>query len=615
VNQTTPTTARLARLVLVVAVVAVTITMVVASVLMNTALGPKIVIPGPLSAQHAMLTDDCLNCHSAEMDSTKGVLHGIVSSELSLRDSGLCLDCHDLGGDPMQAHGMSGIALQERTLRSISSPVLAGANGPGGLRPPHSKDGEYACAVCHVEHEGRGNDLKTMSEGQCQSCHSIRFDSFEKGHPEFEGYPYRRRLRIAFDHASHIYHNFLTKDQGLAPTACTDCHSVDASGEFMRTASFEMTCAKCHEKDVRATARSGGAGIAVLALPAIDTMSLDDAGIGIGQWPADSGVAEGAITPFMRMMLSGDAQAQADLRAIEELDLLDLQGATQEELEAVARVVWSIKALALEISEGGHDVIAGRVSVGASSNLTGALSRSLARECIEAWLPDLASDLERHAAGDHPQTDLLEDAEFEEVDATGQGWASLGGWYRDDMAFAIKYRPTGHGDPFLRAWSELAASNPGQGKQLLDAFAEEKAVGQCLKCHSVDRVKGGAMKVNWWAGGREDLDNTLTRFDHAPHLPLLGEEGCLMCHSIEPQAREFELSYWQRDPQVFVSSMASMDREGCAECHTPKKVATSCLDCHEYHAHRPVVRLRDGAPLKPIGASDESVESAPDPIE
>ena len=615
-NQTTPTTASLTRRVFVVAIVAVSITMIVASVVMNTSLGPKVVIPGPLSAPHALLQDDCTNCHSAEMDSIKGVLHGLTNSDLSLRDSQLCLDCHDLGEYAMLAHTTSPASLEQ------DSPRV------GFAQPPRSAQGEYACAVCHVEHEGRRNDLKAMTEGQCQSCHAEQFDGFHKGHPGFEDYPYRRRLRINFDHAGHINHDFPAGDVDLAPTSCADCHSLDGSGDFMMTASFEQACASCHDNDVRATSRSGGSGVAFFGLPAIDTMTLDDAGIGIGQWPADSGIAEGEITPFVRLMLAGEPGALEDLRIIESLDLLDLQDATDEQLAAVARIAWAIKMMAQEFAHGGHDAIVRRIaaSIGAdsaddervrelSSSLTGGLSRSILQESVQAWLPGLDAELRRRGSGADPITDTLEDALFEEIEATGQAWASQGGWYRDDMAFALKYRPTGHADPFLRAWAELAAGNPKPGARLLGAFADPEAVGQCFKCHSVDQTGPESLLVNWKASRPEDVLGGLTRFSHAPHLPLLGKDGCLSCHAIEPQSRRFEQAYSQYDPGVYVSAIVSMSQTECAKCHTPKKVATACLDCHDYHARRPITRLRAGAPLKPIGRPPESRGGDTDPIE
>lgn len=601
----------------VVVVVAVTVTMLIASIVMNTSLGPKVAIPGPLSAQHALLSEDCGNCHGADMESTKGVLHGMLNSGLSLRDSGRCQNCHDLGDDALQAHGLTPATLVGDTERAVDREREVVAPPTGFGLPPHSERGEYACSVCHWEHRGRDVDLTAMSDSQCQACHATRFESFSHGHPEFGGYPYRRRLRIAFDHAAHIYHNFLTKDQSLPPASCVDCHTPDASGDFMLTVPFERVCVRCHENDTTGSARSGGAGIAFLTLPALDTITLDEEGVGIGQWPADSGIAEGKITPFMRLLLGGDPGVAADLRTVDALDLLDLQGADRAELDAVGRIAWAIKALLLDLADDGHGAISARLerALGAdrasalSPRLAGSLSRSLVRECVGSWLPDLRGELSRRASGGASPTDALGDERFDESGAAGQEWSSLGGWYRDDLAFSIMRRPTGHADTFLRAWADLAASEPGRGAALLDALSAPDAVGQCLKCHSVDRVSDAALRVNWRARRPADSGGALTKFSHAPHLPLLGPDGCLRCHGVEPQTRDFELSYFQRDPGVFVSSLTMMSREGCAECHTPSRVSTTCLDCHDYHTHRPRMRLRDGAPLKPPATPADPAEA------
>lgn len=601
--------------------VVVVCTVVIASVVMNTALGPKIVIPGPLTAQHALLTADCTHCHSAEMDSTKGILHGMINSELSLRDSVLCLDCHDLGADAMLAHGMSHEAMEQRVSDDASGTSQEGFSGFAGIPPPHSADGEYACAVCHVEHEGRRNDLTSMSEAQCQACHEVEFSSFHSGHPTFDGYPYERRLRIQFDHASHIYHNFLTKDPTKAPVACTDCHSADPSGDFMMTAPFEVACAKCHGQEVRAAARSEGSGVVFFALPAIDTMTLEDEGVDIGQWPADSAITESPISPYVRLLLQADPLLRDDLVVLDSLDLLDLQGATGGELVAVARVAWAIKSIALVLAQDGHAglLVATADAIGAddmndlSPHLAGGLSGVMLKESIGAWFPDLEDELKAHAKGNPPATDPRADAVFEETESSGQEWASLGGWYRDDMAFAIRLRPTGHGDAFLKAWADLAAANPGSAGAILDSMTAVDAVGRCLSCHSVDEVGTGAdsLQVNWYARRAEGGAPDLTRFSHGPHLPLVGDDGCLQCHSVDPQSREFEMAFGQYDPGVFVSSLAPMDQAACAECHAPEKVTTTCLGCHDYHAHRPGMRLRAGAPLKPISSAVQA-DSEPD---
>ncbi len=585
--------------------------MVIASIAMNTPLGPHIVIPGPLTAQHAMLETDCLNCHAADMSASKGVLHGLVNSELSLQDSARCLDCHDIGKDALLAHALPASDIKERTEQFMQRVSVSNIPPAHPAPPPHSPAGEIACAVCHAEHNGRAADLTAITTAQCQTCHAATFKSFHNGHPGFGNYPYERRLRIAFDHAEHIYENFPTKENGEAPTSCTVCHTPDQSGSFMRTASFENSCARCHEPDVRATARSDGAGISFFALPAIDTMSIDDAGLALGNWPADAAIAEGELTPFMRLILSADPAIKADLAVTDTLDLLDLQDATDDELAAVTRVAWAIKSLAQDLASNGHAALLTSASHAVesttppSSHLAGGLSRTLLHDSISAWLPELETELATRAAGNPPPTNAMEDTLFDETRAPGQAWAAHGGWYRDDMDFALKYRPAGHRDSFLKAWADLAVASVPTSQPLLDELMDHHAVGQCLTCHSVDESPGGTRTVNWHARKPDDTANSLTRFRHAPHLPLLGDDGCLQCHTVSAETPGFERAYEQHNPAIFSSALAPMNQADCATCHTTGKVELNCMDCHNYHAQRPSTRLRNTAPLRPIEPAPE----------
>ena len=60
------------------------------------------------------------------------------------------------------------------------------------------------CATCHQEHKGVNFNLNKISNEQCRSCHVLKFDSFDGHHPNFENYPFERRTRIIYDHASHF---------------------------------------------------------------------------------------------------------------------------------------------------------------------------------------------------------------------------------------------------------------------------------------------------------------------------------------------------------------------------------------------------------------------------
>ena len=67
-------------------------------------------------------------------------------------------------------------------------------------------------------------------------------------------------------------------------------------------------------------------------------------------------------------------------------------------------------------------------------------------------------------------------------------------------------------------------------------LADPKALGRCVKCHSVDAVgkqPDTGFVVNW-TGARPVRDQQkFTRFSHRTHFSLLDEEGCLSCHSLD----------------------------------------------------------------------------------
>ena len=52
--------------------------------------------------------------------------------------------------------------------------------------------------------------------------------------------------------------------------------------KFSSTASYEATCAACHDEKI---ATSVGRGVPMLALPTLDVDALESAGFDIGAWP------------------------------------------------------------------------------------------------------------------------------------------------------------------------------------------------------------------------------------------------------------------------------------------------------------------------------------------
>ena len=190
---------------------------------------------------------------------------------------------------------------------------------------------------------------------------------------------------------------------------------------------------------------------------------------------------------------------------------------------------------------------------------------------------------------------------------TLEEWTRAGGWYRDE--FMLLYRPTGHDDPFLRAWINLtAAVGPSPGaSQTLQIFAEltgRNAPGQCGKCHSVDATVDGELLVNWRPKLRTMEPELYTKYQHQPPFSLLDEAGCLTCHQVDYES-DVMASYRDLNPSTFARNFKPMSKTLCARCHEEEQAGNACTDCHNYHVGRFPPAL-SAAPLALSGMAEEA---------
>jgi hypothetical protein len=575
-------------------------TAVFAGALLVSPLGPELAVPGPVSVAHATLVDDCGTCHAASPSALKGPLYGILESHTSLEESEKCGSCHAFGEHALSPHGIAPASFQR------------------GQRPGLPGDAGLTCATCHHEHQGRDADLTALGAGRCQSCHANSFESIADGHPEFGDYPYVRRLSIAFDHISHVGRHF--RGDAQAPKTCMDCHTLSADGG-MSVQGFDATCGGCHAAEVAGLGRADSPGVPFLGLPALDTGSLEEAGISIGQWPADAEIAEGMLTPVSAMLLAGDPRSAADIAAVSELDWLDLSDASDKELAAVGRVVWDLKGMLAEVAEGGHAAMRARFEAALNeplgqndlAALVGSLSVSDLRAALDRWLPGLEDELRTRRSRDARRS--FASPLTADLDDSPEEWVTAGGWYRDDYSFTLYRRPCGHADPFLAAWTELsvklgASSDSQTSAALFESFTDPSGPGRCTKCHSVDVVPSEKLgEVHWREGGQRER-NALVHFSHAPHVKLLDDQGCEKCHGFAERADGFGDHYAQGDPTHFQPSFAPMQAETCASCHTPKLSGGDCLDCHAYHGERP-----EAGRLQALPALQETQRASSSPSE
>ncbi|MCZ6676337.1 MAG: hypothetical protein O7E52_03700 [Candidatus Poribacteria bacterium] len=568
------------------------------------------ILPGLLTAQHAVL--DCASCHIAAEEGkepTRWLYDAVMMSGAGI-DSQQCLKCHStLGEHAMKVHGrpleeMTQITeriKQKQTKRKTPLLLSLVALGPG---VPQNENGELICATCHHEHKGQDADLAEMDDRRCQTCHTNKFASFVNGHPEFSNYPYQRRTRIIFNHNSHTGY-FGQKDREFA---CLDCHTPAADGQQILSSSFEETCASCHAEQIEA----GQKDVEFLTLPVLHIEELNARELPIGQWPADADSDEeyeGALTPFMVLLMSGDPEYPnfaedleicSDLGLFDELGLFDLSDADDEELMAVERIAWGVKRLLHDLATRGHEALRERLEKGVGPPLdrrewvalTGQLSVDSVRAAQQKWMPKLMDEVVNRAGGRKGVVSDDEDDLFEAEDDDTKELVSAGGWYRQDLdSLSLRYRPTGHADAFLQGWLNLTGRFYGTdyAAEIFTNLSDSQAPGLCTKCHSIDALvtevvaaEGNqSRRINWFAARPAPNVHKFTYFVHAPHLV----KGCQTCHSTKTDFnnREFKTVFEKTDPTVFVSNFELIAKETCAECHTAKKAKSNCLNCHNYH--------------------------------
>jgi hypothetical protein len=164
-------------------------------------------------------------------------------------------------------------------------------------------------------------------------------------------------------------------------------------------------------------------------------------------------------------------------------------------------------------------------------------------------------------------------------------WTEFGGWYRKD--YEILYKPTGHADPFMRAWISFSgqaydAKSRNLAAPVFDLLTEKDAQGQCIKCHSVDAGAGESRRAQWRSSSAMDKKERFTKFMHEPHFQLLEGRGCMTCHEMA-KARGFDRIYQSLDPSRAQSNFKSVKKKMCATCHQENAARQDCLLCHDYH--------------------------------
>lgn len=555
--------------------------------------------PGELSLPHAQLTqrgeptERCGSCHAAADQSLgQWLQHGTRAAAIEPSQTELCLKCHEKQIPRALATAAHNVELtqllslgDDRQDRGEALLALAGERRRDPAEP-------LACAACHREHRGPNHDLTRMSDRACQACHKQFYHSFAIDHPEFDHWPTVRRTRIAFDHGLHQHKHFPEQKKEFA---CAACHRPDDAGAFQQTLDYAESCVECHESKIQT---SWETGVTMFALPTIDVETLRQAGHDVGQWPAQAvGDFDGALPVVTKLLLVADERGAAALAALgADFDFFDVDPDDPRQLQATAEVVGATKRLLFEMTQRGQAAVRRRMekvlgrelSAEELTALVARLSPDTWNAISERWLRSLPQEFSDGAENRPEQGATVSAAALPQQDR-GEVLRQVvgGGWFRDEATLSIRYRPVGHADPWITAWTNVlaeAAAGPHAdlAEPLLRQWLKPTAPGLCGSCHSVDRTAAGGLIVQWRPRLATDPQPAFTKFSHGPHLLQPQLADCTHCHAIDGNAKVMA-SYTGDDPRVFASDFLPLDKQSCAQCHTAGAAGDACLQCHRYH--------------------------------
>jgi hypothetical protein len=422
-----------------------------------------------------------------------------------------------------------------------------------------------------------------MDDEACQSCHQRQFTSFAGDHPDFGVWPYERRTRIAFNHASHEAKHFAEQKKTFD---CRSCHTESASGDVQLVASYEATCAVCHDEKI---ATSVAHGIPVFSLPTLDVDAMRAAKHDIDAWPQGAtGDFDGRLSPMMKLLLAADPAAAKALDTLgPDFEFLDVDPNDGEQVAAAAVLTTATRTMLVDVARRGP--------VAVRERLAAATGAAVSKQQVNALVAGMPVDSLRGAVGTWFAGVDVGNGAWDNAIADGESVRSRnevayepsGTWFRDDATFAVRYRPSGHADPVLAAWLQLAvdganATDTPLARAMLKELSSPTAAGLCASCHSVERSQEGKLAINWRAFDRTTAPRPFTKFAHEPHLLLPQLADCTACHAVSKSAAT-ATGYSDFDPRQFVSDFRPIAKGQCAQCHTAKAAGERCQSCHNYH--------------------------------
>lgn len=445
---------------------------------------------------------------------------------------------HDMTGECVQCHTFGGPA---------QSPHNA-------VFTPDKKVRKTECVMCHTEHLGENADISGLRDAQCATCHEKPFKTFDKGHPKFsKSFPHFRRTSVRFDHATHLGKHFVDKRiADKAPASCVTCHQATSAERTVEPLGFDGACAGCHADQIAKR------NLVVLRLPEFEESSIDKEAVvevcgprgeeaeDEDDYESVSGDEMSAIASYLMGAAADDADEYSE--AFQEL----IMGMAENGTESLGALV----------ADSGAGVNAAALFAG--------LNPEAAKRLACAWAANSEYELPAEAA--------------------------FGGWYGDLLE--LMYRPSGHGDPIVKAWLDFAVKAGGADDEAAERaellretlLSPKEGPGACIKCHAVSRDKdGGPLRIEWRY--HEDQAQSYRTYSHSRHLSLVNpqgvkladpNQGCATCHKLKTD-NGYATSFEDFSPHTFASNFNSMKKETCVQCHTQGRVRQDCQLCHNYH--------------------------------
>jgi len=587
-------------------------------IVFNASWRNEVLAPGPLSQQHAQIihrenpTQRCATCHSAGNGGLADwCLKRLTGTSLGPTQSALCLKCHEKlipSESALLPHSLPAAYLQPKTEAMVaegSEIKQAGFTVSLG-----SKRHALECSACHREHHGNSPSLAALTDAQCQTCHQKAFHSFASGHPEFNQWPQVPHERIKFNHQTHAGKHFAEAKQEFA---CSLCHVDDPQKNNKLLASFEQSCAKCHQGKILASTQEG---IPFLAIPTLDVAAIRKAGHKMPPWPAAAdGDFDGKMPWPMRLLLTTDAEAGRALSVLgDDSDFANLQSNRPEHLAAAAAISRGIHRLWNEIATQGNAAIEERMQSGKRRvAIATNLSQGLGPESLSAvtrWLGATGNAqaaresnpiaLASFAEGPTKTTNPLRTPPVDDDNELLEGPAVAppmpkaneapalpettrqpikiapsprGIWVADDTTLTLRYFPTGHADRTVAAWLDVSTSAGSFTEPWTGQFNNPKAQGLCLQCH-----QKGNEGFAW--NPAETKARSFTKFSHRPHLIQPQLADCSHCHKLNSPGPQF---VGQQPSPTHATDFVPLQKLSCVQCHQASAAGDRCTQCHRYH--------------------------------